>query len=110
MSLKVSQLIGMDIYADNADYLGKVFDVILDLEKGSVVRLTMEPIRASSKEEAKKIFHERTVMYDCVKAVEKIVLVSSTPRVALEPEPEPKKQDTKKTPFYYRRPTPSFGK
>ena len=56
MSVKLSQLIGMDIYTDTALFVGKVYDVILDLQKGEVVRLTMEPIKVASKEEAKRVF------------------------------------------------------
>ncbi|PIO04031.1 hypothetical protein COT48_02480, partial [Candidatus Woesearchaeota archaeon CG08_land_8_20_14_0_20_47_9] len=40
MAIKVSQLMGMDVYTDNATFVGKVYDVILDLQKGEVVRLT----------------------------------------------------------------------
>lgn len=94
MSLKMSQLIGMDVYTDKADFVGKVYDVIIDLQKGEAARLTLEPIRAASKEDAKRIFKEKTIMYKSVKAVEKIIIVSSQP-VAEEPEetaaPEPKK-------------------
>ncbi len=94
MALKMSQLIGMDVYTDKADFVGKVYDVIIDLQKGEAARLTLEPIRAASKEDAKRIFKEKTIMYKSVKAVEKIIIVSSQP-IAEEPEeaaaPEPKK-------------------
>ncbi|OIO25985.1 hypothetical protein COU38_02130 [Candidatus Micrarchaeota archaeon CG10_big_fil_rev_8_21_14_0_10_54_18] len=90
--LKVSQLIGMDIYTDSADQLGKVYDVIIDLQKGEVVRLTLEPIKATSKDEARKIFREKTILYKSVKAAEKIILVSSSTSVEEEEEPaEPEK-------------------
>lgn len=87
-------MMGMDIYTDNAHYLGKVYDVIIDLQKGEIVRLTMEPISATSKDEAKKVFKEKTVMYRSVKAVERIVLVSSSPVAEVEevaPSPEAQK-------------------
>lgn len=66
----------MDIYTDKASYVGKVYDIIIDLQKGEVVRLTLEPIKAASKDEAKRIFKEKTVMYKSVKSVDRIVLVS----------------------------------
>ncbi|MDP2717600.1 MAG: PRC-barrel domain-containing protein, partial [Candidatus Micrarchaeota archaeon] len=75
MSMKMSQLIGMEVYTDKADHIGKIYDVIIDLQKGEAARLTLEPIRASSPEEAKRIFREKTVMYKSVRAVEKIVIV-----------------------------------
>ncbi len=90
--LKVSQLIGMDIYTDSANQLGKVYDVILDLQKGEVVRLTLEPIKATSKDEARKIFREKTILYKSVKAAEKIILVSGSNPVEENVEaPEPEK-------------------
>ncbi len=104
MALKMSQLIGMDVYTDKADFVGKVYDVIIDLQKGEAARLTLEPIRAASKEDAKRIFKEKTIMYKSVKAVEKIIIVSSQP-VMEEPE-EPVEAAPKKALPYsarYRR-------
>ncbi|PIY91417.1 hypothetical protein COY71_03275 [Candidatus Micrarchaeota archaeon CG_4_10_14_0_8_um_filter_60_7] len=106
--MKVSQLMGMDIFTDNAVPMGKVYDVIIDLQKGEIVRLTMEPISASSKEEAKKVFKERTVMYRSVKAVDRIILVSNTPISDVEEAaPEPTEQKPLPYSHKYRR---SFGK
>ena len=79
--IKMSQLINMDVYTDKADYIGKVFDVIIDLQKGEAARLTLEPIRAADKDEAKRVFKEKTIMYKNVRAVEKIR--ASSARVAL---------------------------
>ncbi len=104
MALKMSQLIGMDVYTDKADFVGKVYDVIIDLQKGEAARLTLEPIRAASKEDAKRIFKEKTIMYKSVKAVEKIIIVSSQP-IAEEPD-EPVAAEPKKALPYsarYRR-------
>lgn len=101
MSVKISQLMGLDVYTDAAKYLGKVYDVIIDLQKGEVVRLTLEPIKATSKEEAKKIFHEKTIMYRSVKAVEKIVIVSSLPIPEVVEEETPK-EPTKPLPYSYK--------
>ncbi len=102
MAVRLSQLIGLDVYSDNAQYIGKVFDVIIDLEKGDVVRLTLEPIRASTKEEARRIFKEKTVLYKSVKAVERIIIIS--PSANVEPEPEPQKPafESKHVPYSYR--------
>lgn len=94
MSVRISQLMGLDVYTDNATFLGKVYDVIIDLQKGEVVRLTLEPIRATSKDEARRVFHEKTVMYKSVKAVEKIIITSTAPvpeEIEAAPAPEPQK-------------------
>ncbi len=102
MTVRLSQLIGLDVYSDNAQYIGKVYDVILDLEKGEVVRLTLEPIRASSREEAKRIFKDKTVLFKSVKAVEKIIIVSPSTIVESEPEPEKPAFESKHVPYSYR--------
>ncbi|MEK6842861.1 MAG: PRC-barrel domain-containing protein [Candidatus Micrarchaeota archaeon] len=101
MSVKLSQLIGMDIYTDTALFVGKVYDVILDLQKGEVVRLTMEPIKVASKEEAKRVFKDKTVLYRSVKAVEKIIIVSATGSVGVEPEMEDEKPSMPEKPMPY---------
>lgn len=101
MAVRVSQLMGMDVYTDNAQFVGRVYDVIIDLQKGEVVRLTLEPIRAASKEEAKRVFREKTVMYKSVKAVEKIIIIS--PNAMKEAEDEPVEQEPQKPlPYSYR--------
>ena len=101
MAIKVSQLMGMDVYTDNAAFVGKVYDVILDLQKGEVVRLTLEPISASSKDDAKRVFREKTIMFKSVKAVERIIIISSAP-VAEEPEEETAPAPQKPVPYSYR--------
>ncbi|MFH1257611.1 MAG: PRC-barrel domain-containing protein [Candidatus Micrarchaeota archaeon] len=101
MAVKLSQLIGMDIYTDTAVFVGKVYDVILDLQKGEVVRLTLEPIKVASKEEAKRVFREKTILYRSVKAVEKIIIVSSTGSVGADLIEEDEKPATPEKPMPY---------
>lgn len=104
MAVRVSQLMGMDVYTDSAQFVGRVYDVIIDLQKGEVVRLTLEPIRATSKEEAKRVFREKTIMYKSVKAVEKIIIISPN---AMKDEPEEVPEEPQKPLPYsykYRRP------
>lgn len=104
--MKVSQLMGMDVYTDKANYVGKVYDIIIDLQKGEVVRLTLEPIKAASKEDAKRIFKEKTIMYKSVKSVDKIILISGTPGMAEALEEEepaaPSPKEAPATPYSYR--------
>lgn len=75
MSIKLSKLYGMDIFSDGGRYLGKVFDIIIDVEKGDVVRLTLESIQAASREETQRIIRERTILYKNVKSVEDVIVV-----------------------------------
>ena len=85
MTIKVSSLMGMDVYTDSAKQIGKVYDIIIDLQKGEVVRLTLEPIKVANKEEAKRIFKEKTILYKSVKAADRIVIVSSVAQAEEEP-------------------------
>jgi len=78
MAIKVSKLYGMDIYTDSGKFLGRVQEILLDLEKGEVLRLTMEPLNAVSKDEAKRILRDRSVLYKSVKSVEDVVVVSKS--------------------------------
>lgn len=76
MTIKVSKLYGMDIFSDAGKYLGKVYDIIIDVEKGEVVRLTLEPIHATTREEAARVLREKTLLYKNVKSVEDVVIVT----------------------------------
>ena len=76
MSVKVSKIYGMDIYTDGGKFLGRVQEILLDLEKGEVVRLTMEPLNSVSKDEAKRILRDKSVLYKSVKSVEDVVVVA----------------------------------
>ncbi|MFA4982797.1 MAG: PRC-barrel domain-containing protein [Candidatus Micrarchaeia archaeon] len=76
MAIKVSKIYGMDIYTDGGKFLGRVQEILLDLEKGEVVRLTMEPLNSVSKEEAQRILRDKSVLYKSVKSVEDVVVVS----------------------------------
>lgn len=75
MTVRLSKLFGMDIYTHDAEYKGKVFDVIINLEKGRLETITTEALKARSKQEAKKIISEKSIPYKNVKAVKDIVLV-----------------------------------
>jgi sporulation protein YlmC with PRC-barrel domain len=76
MTVKVSKIYGMDIYTDGGKFLGRVQEILLDLEKGDVVRLTMEPLNSVSKDEAKRILRDKSVLYKSVKSVEDVVVVT----------------------------------
>ncbi len=92
--MHVSELYGLDIYNDEARYVGKVNDVILNLESGKIVRLTTEPLRAVSKERAKAVLKDKSVLFKNVMAVGDIVIVgkgSNAPTREEEDSEAPKK-------------------
>lgn len=77
MATRISNIYGMDIYTDAGSFLGRVQDVIVDLEKGEIVRLTMEPLNfLVSKEEAMRILKEKSILYKSVRSVEDVVIVT----------------------------------
>lgn len=100
MSTLLSKLFGMDIYTVEGEYKGKIFDLIINLEKGRIETITTEPLKAKSKQEAKKIISEKSIPYRNVRSAKDIVVVGSGPVIVDEPEEEP----AKPTPYkYYRR-------
>jgi len=101
MSTLLSKLFGMDIYTVEGEYKGKIFDLIINLEKGRIETITTEPLKAKSKQEAKKIISEKSIPYRNVRSAKDIVVVGSGPVMVDEPEEE---AQAKPTPYrYYRR-------
>ncbi|MCX6804200.1 MAG: PRC-barrel domain-containing protein [Candidatus Diapherotrites archaeon] len=77
MSVRLSKLFGMDVYDFEAGYKGKVYDIIINLEKGKLETITTEPLKVKTKSDAKKILSEKSIPYRNVKSVKDIVIVSS---------------------------------
>jgi sporulation protein YlmC with PRC-barrel domain len=73
--IHISELYGIDIYGDDGKYVGKVNDVILNLEKGKIVRITTEPLRFVSKLKAKTVLKEKSILYRNVRTVGDILIV-----------------------------------
>ncbi|HIH09750.1 MAG TPA: hypothetical protein HA254_03705 [Candidatus Diapherotrites archaeon] len=86
MTTRLSKLFGMDIYTTDGEYRGKVFDLVINLEKGKIETITTEPLKARTKQEAKKIISEKSVPYNRVRAAKDILVVGSSPRIEEEPE------------------------
>jgi len=96
MTLKLSQLFGMEIYDTAGEYKGKVFDLVINLEKGRLETITTEPLRARTKQEAKKIISEKSIPYKNVKSAKDIVVVSMG-KSAPEPEEEPRRSHSRRS-------------
>lgn len=82
---RLSELPGLDVYTDQAKYLGKIYDVIIDLQKGEVARLTLRPIETLTGMDVNWI-KSNTVAYKNVVSVADIIVVSSKPKDDVEPE------------------------
>ena len=75
MTTRLSRMYGMDIFTDSGKFLGNAQDFIVDVETGEVARILIEQLPAS-KEEAKKILREKSVMYKNVKSLEDVIVVT----------------------------------
>lgn len=76
---KLSDLPGLDVFMDNGRRLGKAYDFVLDLQKGEVARVTLEPIENLAGMDPTWI-KQNTVAYKNVVSVQDIIIVSSKPR------------------------------
>ena len=90
--MKISRLYGLEIYIDNGKVLGKVNDIILNLEEGRIIRLTTEPLRGISREEAGEVLKAKSVLYKNVKSVQDIVIVGKSELSSPEPERKEEKR------------------
>ena len=86
MTLRLSKLFGMDIYSTDAEYKGKIFDIVINLEKGKLETITTEPLKVRTKEEAKRIISDRSIPYQTVVAAKDILLVGNKVREEMEEE------------------------
>lgn len=81
MSKRLSEFYGMDVYTQKAMYVGKVEDVILNLDKGDIMRLSFKPFRGTtlSSEEVKTILQSETTPYDDVMEVGDVIIIQKAP-------------------------------
>ena len=81
MSKRLSELYGMDVYTEKAEYVGKVEDVILNLENGEVMRLSLKSLRARTlpSTEVKRILQKDSIGYNDVVRVGDIVICTKNP-------------------------------
>ena len=83
MTMELSKMFGMDIYSTEAEYIGKAYDFVIDLEQGRISKITLEPFRVRSKREVAEILKKKSVGYEKVVAVKDIILIdpkkTSTP-------------------------------
>ncbi|MCD6229986.1 MAG: PRC-barrel domain-containing protein [Candidatus Diapherotrites archaeon] len=91
MSIKLSQLWGIDIYNDQAKYLGKVHDIIMNMEEGTIERITLEPLRITNKSHAEKLLKEKSILYNNVISSGDIIIVQE--KGNNEPAEKPKEKN-----------------
>ncbi len=100
MTVRLSKLFGMDIYTDNAEYKGKIFDLVINLEKGKIETMTTEPLKVRTKQEARKIISEKSIPYQNVLSAKDILLVGTRARPTPVEEPEEQPTTALRRPSY----------
>ena len=77
MTFQVSKIYGLSIYDDNGTFIGKAFDLVLNMETGEVIRITTEPLKniSGSKEDWVKTLQKKSILYKRVKSVRDIIVV-----------------------------------
>jgi len=81
----------MDIYTEQAEYVGRVEDIILNLEKGEIMRLTLKSFKARRlpSEEVRKILQEESIGYPEIVRVGDIMICKKNPRKTKKREKAP---------------------
>lgn len=82
MAKRLSELYGMDMYDKNGEHIGRVEDVILNLETAEVMRLCLRSFKAKTlpDDEVKKILQNESIGYNEVIKIGDIVLCKENPR------------------------------
>jgi len=86
MSKRLSEVYGKDIYTQKGVYVGKVEDVILNLERGEIMRLSLRSFRGGAlpSEEVKKVLQSGSIGYDEVVNVSDIIIVQKAPPMQVQ--------------------------
>jgi len=74
MTVSLSKIYGMDIYSSDAKYIGKVNDVILNMESGEAVRILTKPLRGMDTN-AKELIQKNSILFKRVKSISDMILV-----------------------------------
>ena len=94
MSIRLSDLFGKDIFTVDGERKGKVFDLVINLEKGRLETITTEPLKVKSKQEARKIISEKSIPYKKVVSAKDIVVVNMAAKTTDEPAPATQSRQT----------------
>ncbi len=74
MTVSLSKIYGMDIYTSDAKYIGKVNDVILNMETGEAVRILTKPLTRIDSN-TKELIQKHSVLFRRVKSISDMILV-----------------------------------
>lgn len=82
MSKKLSQLYGLKIYTEKAEYIGLVEDVILDIKNGEIMWLSLQSFKGRPllNNEIKQILREESIPYADVVQAGDIIICKKNPK------------------------------
>ena len=82
MSIRLSELYGMDLFTEKAEHIGKVADVILNLEKGEVMQLSLKSFKSGSlgSFDVRRVLQEESVAFEDVVRIGDIIICKRNPR------------------------------
>jgi len=80
MSKRLSQIYGMDIFTEKAEYVGKVADIILNIENGEIMQLSLRQLRGREGMDIRRALQEETIPYDEVLKVGDIIICKKNPQ------------------------------
>jgi sporulation protein YlmC with PRC-barrel domain len=80
MSKRLSQIYGMDIFTEKAEYVGKVGDIILNIEKGEIMQLSLRHLKVVEGMDVRRILQEETIPYDEILRVGDVIICKKNPR------------------------------
>ena len=83
MSKRLSEVYGKDIYTQKGVYVGKVEDIILNLERGEVMRLSLRSFKGGvlPSEDVKKVLQSGSIGYDEVMNVGDVIIIQKAPPI-----------------------------
>jgi sporulation protein YlmC with PRC-barrel domain len=79
MSKRLSEIYGMDIYTEKAEYVGQVRDIILNLEKGDIMQLSLRPLRGEIGLDIRRALQQETIPYNEIHKVGDIIICKKNP-------------------------------
>ena len=74
--IKLSKLYNMKIYGSEGGLMGKVRDIILNVEEGSIVRILMKPMTNIKADELTSFIRKNSILYKRVMSAKDVIIVS----------------------------------
>lgn len=100
---KLSELLGKNVYSDKGVKLGKVYDVIFDLQQGTVSRICLSSFEFKNKEDFAKQIKQKTIAFENILSISDSILVNSKPSPKFVLEKNFKENKTNKSMFQQQK-------